>query len=178
MANTSSKKDDIGNTTNTIQNTNQNSKGTNMKKQSNDITTETTNNEVVGNARKSKELAQIDPNNILEITDNFFIEKTNDIYINIGDYLGKTIKIEGLIYAYEDTNGDILHAVVRNTPGCCGNDGLAGLDIRYNGEYPPENTWVEVVGVMGTDTVYNNPIPAIQVGTMTEKEPGNTFLSN
>ena len=78
----------------------------------------------------------------------------------------------------EDDNGDTCYAVVRNTPGCCGNDGLAGLDIRYDKDYPNENTWVEVIGVIGTDTMYGDVIPAIQVSSIIEKEEGTTFVTN
>ena len=131
-----------------------------------------------GKIRKSTEKAKADTNNMVEITDNFFIEQTNDLYINLNNYMGKTIKIEGLIYSYEDSNGDICYAVVRNTPGCCGSDGLAGLDIRYDEDYPEEDTWVEVIGVVGTDTMYGSKIPAIQVSSMKIKEKGTTFVTN
>lgn len=131
-----------------------------------------------GKIRKSTEKAKANTNNMVEITDNFFIEQTNDLYLNLNDYIGKTIKIEGLIYSYEDSNGDICYAVVRNTPGCCGNDGLAGLDIRYDEDYPAEDTWVEVIGVVGTDTMYGSEIPAIQVSSMKIKEKGTTFVTN
>ena len=40
----------------------------------------------------------------IEITDNFFIEQTNDIFLNLKDYIGKTIRMEGLIYTYIDQN--------------------------------------------------------------------------
>ena len=143
-------------------------------------TTAQTNGEIISNGviRKSEGRAQADMNNLVEITDNYFIEQTNDVYLNLNDYIGKTIKIQGLIYSYNDSNGDICYAVVRNTPGCCGNDGLAGLDIRYDGEYPEENTWVEVVGVMGKDTVYHSDVPAIQVSSLQETTEGTSFVTN
>ncbi len=116
---------------------------------------------------------------VLEITDNYFIEQTNDIYYNTDEYLDKTIKIAGLIYTYEDYNtGDTYYAVVRNTPGCCGNDGLAGLDIRYDGEYPKENAWVEIEGTLKTDVVAEEEVPAIQVTSITETEEGTSFVTN
>lgn len=122
---------------------------------------------------------EINENEVTEITDNFFIEQTNDIYYNLDDYIGKTIKLEGLIYYYEDyLKEDICYAVVRNTPGCCGSDGLAGLDIRYNGDYPKANTWVEVIGALNIDTVNGMEIPALQVFSMQEKEKGKTFVNN
>lgn len=128
--------------------------------------------------RKSTEKAKADTNNMVEITDNYFIEATNDVYLNLEDYIGKTIKMEGLVYSYQDNNGDTCYAVVRNTPGCCGSDGLAGLDIRYNEDYPEEDTWVEVIGVVGKDTMYGSEIPAIQVSSMKVKEKGTTFVTN
>ena len=128
--------------------------------------------------RKIKEKPTVDLNNMIEITDNFFIEQITDLSINLEDYIGKTIKIEGLIYSYEDYNGDICYAVVRNTPGCCGSDGLAGLDIRYFEDYPSEDTWVEIIGVVGTDVVFGSKIPAIHVETMNVKEAGVTFVTN
>ena len=143
------------------------------------VTTSTQTLQANGIVRKSSEKASADTTNMIQITDNYFIEQTNDIYVNIDDYIGKTVKIEGLIYSYEDDNGDTCYAVVRNTPGCCGSDGLAGIDIRYNEDYPDLDTWVEVIGVVGTDTMYGSEIPAIQVATMTVKEEqGTTFVTN
>ena len=57
-------------------------------------------------------------------------------------------------------------------------DGLAGVDIRYNGEYPEENTWVEVVGVVREDTVLGEVIPAIEVTSIEKTETGTTFVTN
>jgi uncharacterized membrane protein YcgQ (UPF0703/DUF1980 family) len=129
--------------------------------------------------RKSNEVPKADLTNILEIKDNFFIQQTNDLYYNTDDYIGKTIKIEGYVYSYEDyKTGEICYAVVRNTPGCCGADGLAGVDIRCNGEYPTEKTWVEVVGVMQTDIVDGEKVPAIQVSTIHETKEGVRFVTN
>ena len=122
--------------------------------------------------------SSIKAENIIEITDNYFIEKTNDIYVNTEDYIGKTVKFEGLVYSYEDTDGNTYYAVVRNTPGCCGNDGLAGIDIRYDKEYPKVNTWVEVQGVIEEETVDKTKIPAVKVSSMKEKEEGKTFVTN
>ena len=131
-----------------------------------------------GIIRKSAQKAKADTSNMLEITDNFFIEQTNDLYINMNDYVGKTIKIAGLIYSYKDSNGDTCYAVVRNTPGCCGADGLAGVDIRYYEDYPKDDTWVEVIGVLEKDTISGTEIPALQVASMEIKEKGTTFVTN
>ena len=47
----------------------------------------------------------------IEITDNFFIEQTNDVYINLKDYIGKTIKMEGFIYTYINEDGETSHII-------------------------------------------------------------------
>ena len=114
----------------------------------------------------------------LEITDNYFIEQTNDVYINLNDYIGKTVKMQGLVYIYEDGNGNAYHAVVRNTPGCCGNDGLAGLDIQYDGDYPAVNTWVEVIGIVDKYQVYNSDVPVLKITSIKETDTGVTFVTN
>lgn len=120
-----------------------------------------------------------DTDNTLEITDNYFIEQTNDIFYNTDDYIDKTVKIAGIIYTYKSYNsGETYYAVVRNTPGCCGNDGLAGLDIRYEGEYPEKDAWVEIEGTIKKDVVDGEEIPAIQVTSMQETEEGTTFVTN
>lgn len=145
---------------------------------SNSSSANSSNTQSSGRVKKSNEKANADTNNMIEITDNFFIEQTNDVYFNLDDYVGKTIKLEGLIYTYKTSKGEICYAVVRNTPGCCGNDGLAGLDIRYDEEYPAENTWVEVIGVVKSEKIDGTEIPAIQVSSMTIKETGKTFVTN
>lgn len=150
---------------------------TSQEENTTNIDTETQ-NASGANVRKAGEKVQGDTNNIIEIKDNYFIEATNDVYLNLDDYIGKTIKMQGLIYSYQDDNGDICYAVVRNTPGCCGSDGLAGLDIRYDGKYPEEETWVEVMGTIGKDIVFDSEVPAIQVTSLRETEVGKTFVTN
>ena len=35
-----------------------------------------------------------------------------------------------------------------SAPGCCGDDGEAGFEVRWEGEYPEQNDWVEAVGIL------------------------------
>lgn len=122
---------------------------------------------------------KVDFENIVEITDNYFIEQTNDVFYNMDEYVGKSIKMEGYIYTYEDPeSGETCYAVVRNTPGCCGADGLAGLDIRTTEKCPADKTWVEVIGIVGKETVYGDEIPVIKVASMTQKEEETGFVTN
>ena len=70
------------------------------------------------------------------------------------------------------------YAVVRNSPGCCGNDGLAGLDIKYDGEYPEENTWVTIEGKIEKQSIHGESIPIINLTSMQETPVGKTFVEN
>ena len=113
----------------------------------------------------------------LDITDNYFIAQTNDVYMNFEEYKGKTVRIEGYFYVYQDyTTGENYYAVVRNSPGCCGNDGLAGLDIKYDGEYPAEKTWIKVVGKIDKYSE-SDPTPVIIVSSLEEAPEGNGFVN-
>ncbi|MCC8022826.1 MAG: hypothetical protein LIO46_03470 [Clostridiales bacterium] len=86
---------------------------------------------------------------VLEITEKMFIGQINDIWYNAEDYLGKTIKYEGIFetYYYEATDRD-YHYVLRYGPGCCGDDGNVGFEVQWDGELPSVFDWVEVIGVV------------------------------
>ena len=88
-------------------------------------------------------------NEVVEITENLFIAQTNEIYLNSVDYLGKTIKYEGIfnVYEWEETD-TTYYQVIRYGPGCCGNDGVAGFEVIWDGDYPKQDDWVEVIGIL------------------------------
>jgi uncharacterized membrane protein YcgQ (UPF0703/DUF1980 family) len=91
---------------------------------------------------------------VVEIGEKMFIAQTNDIYLNAGDYLGKTIQLEGLFKA--EQYGDQSYCfVIRYGPGCCGNDGNAGFEIAWDNQnaeasYPAVDDWVKASGVLRT----------------------------
>jgi uncharacterized membrane protein YcgQ (UPF0703/DUF1980 family) len=118
------------------------------------------------------------PKDVIEITDNYFIQQTDDVYVNINDYVGKKIKLEGFVYPYLDQYGKTLYAIVRRSPGCCGDDGIVGLDVINEDGFPEKDTWVEVIGIVQTYSVNLETVPVIIVSSMQEKEPGVTFVSN
>ncbi|MDR3288048.1 MAG: hypothetical protein LBT22_01320 [Peptococcaceae bacterium] len=86
---------------------------------------------------------------VVEIREKLFVAQTNDIYYNPEDYLGKTIKYEGIFYVYEDSeSGATYYSVIRYGPGCCGIDKYAGFEVRWEQDYPRHDDWVEVAGVL------------------------------
>jgi uncharacterized membrane protein YcgQ (UPF0703/DUF1980 family) len=99
---------------------------------------------------------------VIEIKEKMFIAQTNDIYLNPGDYLGKTIKLEGLFIStrYEGYEHPYCF-VIRYGPGCCGSDGNAGFEIAWETAplqeteetetiFPESEAWVEAVGTLKT----------------------------
>ena len=91
------------------------------------------------------------------IREKMFIAQVNDVYLNRNDYMGKTIKLEGL-FKYGEAGGREYCFVIRNGPGCCGDDGQVGFEVSWlpPGEapesdrdvYPKINDWVEAQGVL------------------------------
>ena len=87
---------------------------------------------------------------VVNITEKMFVTYINEIYVNTQDYIGKTIKIEGM-YTAEEYNGNTYCYVYRKGPGCCGNDGsMCGFEFTYNGDMPEDNDWIEVIGTLRT----------------------------
>jgi uncharacterized membrane protein YcgQ (UPF0703/DUF1980 family) len=89
----------------------------------------------------------------VEIKEKMFIAQVNDVYLNPDDYVGKTIKLQGLFMKQD--NGSALppyYFVIRYGPGCCGNDGNAGFEVLWENKtvvYPKDEEWVEAVGTFG-----------------------------
>jgi zinc transport system permease protein len=96
---------------------------------------------------------------VVEIKEKMFIAQTNDVYLNPEDYMGRTIKLQGLFKKeWYDPQKDPYCFVLRYGPGCCGNDGNAGFEVAWNlknngsaeAEYPQEDDWVEAAGVLAS----------------------------
>lgn len=98
-------------------------------------------------------LGQSDPEKIdLEIREKMFVTQMTELWINTPDYLGKTIALEGMFSVYTSpTSGKSFYSVYRKSPGCCGNDGVTGLDVVWEDPsvaYPADNEWVRAVGTL------------------------------
>ena len=86
---------------------------------------------------------------VVEIRDKMFLTQTDEIYLNAGDYIGRTIRYEGIYTSFPTMPGqEAMHMVFRRAPGCCGNDGSAGFLVTWDGEYPNPNAWVQIEGVL------------------------------
>ena len=84
------------------------------------------------------------------IRENFFVQMITDIFMNLGDYLGKTIQYEGFVLPITEedfSDGPEKFAVVRIAI-CCGPDNAPIGFACIGKDAPPENAWVRVIGVL------------------------------
>jgi uncharacterized membrane protein YcgQ (UPF0703/DUF1980 family) len=103
----------------------------------------------------AKRESPVSEKGVIEIKEKMFISQVNDVYLNPEDYLGKTIKLEGLFKT--DQGYDKTYCfVLRYGPGCCGYDGNVGFEVLWNKDnerkksYPREDAWVEATGELKT----------------------------
>jgi len=94
----------------------------------------------------------INEENIIEIRERMFIQQILDIYTNTDEYLGKTVRFEGIYGENPGRDGEEpTRFVFRHAPGCCGYDGMVGLLVILGDCPAPEpNAWVEATGKVDT----------------------------
>lgn len=84
------------------------------------------------------------------IHDKLFVATLNDIYTNLDDYGDILVTFEGNLVrgSFDDPDfaGTEYPFVYRLGPGCCYNDLYAGMYLEYDGNIPPDDTWVKVSG--------------------------------
>ena len=93
---------------------------------------------------------------VIEIKEKMFAAQVNDVYLNIKDYLGKTIKLEGIFKSelYQGKEEPYCFVVRYGPGGCCGLDANVGFEVAWAKEkaepYPAAESWVEATGVLKT----------------------------
>jgi uncharacterized membrane protein YcgQ (UPF0703/DUF1980 family) len=86
---------------------------------------------------------------VIVIKEKMFVAQSNDIYYNSDEYLGRTIRYEGIFKIYDDpVMEERYYSVIRYGPGCCGIDQNAGFEISWDGTFPKLDDWVEVEGIL------------------------------
>jgi uncharacterized membrane protein YcgQ (UPF0703/DUF1980 family) len=99
------------------------------------------------------------------------------------DYLGKTIKLEGLFKREQYLGEDAVYCfVLRYGPGCCGNDGNTGFEVAWDGPeeagYPAVDEWVEAVGTLKTYEEDGYPYLYLSLSSLrTLEERGAEFVT-
>jgi len=95
--------------------------------------------------------SDVDPGNeVHEITERFFAMQFFEISINTEEFLGRTIRYEGMfITHYWEYTDEYFHLVYRYTEGCCNPVEPLGLEVYLDGIDPlPDGAWVEVTGIL------------------------------
>jgi len=121
--------------------------------------------EAVPDAPSTADSAEAD----IVIDEFFFAGRLNDIFTNLNDYTGKSVRYEGFVYRLE-AGAPAPFAVVRRYY-CCGPDAyLVGLPCQYSGEIPGNDAWVEVTGVLAKEEDETGEFPVLQVTGLTVQE--------
>lgn len=94
---------------------------------------------------------------VIEIGERFFIQQCDDVFFNPESYAGKALRLQG-IYQQEQYGEEEAptHYVIRRTPGCCGDDGMAGFRVQADADtlqWPQPDDWVEVTGLVVLEEV-------------------------
>ncbi|MDR2482014.1 MAG: metal ABC transporter permease [Treponema sp.] len=119
-------------------------------------------------ARESASGAK-DRGKVIDIKEKMFIAQTNEVYLNQEDYLGKTLRLQGLFKVQEGYEKP-LYFVIRYGPGCCGFDGSAGFEVAWDAGhgagYPDVDAWVEATGEFKTYEEDGYPYPYIALSDL------------
>ena len=122
-----------------------------------------------------------DSDGVIEITERFFVNQTMEVISNPDQYMGRTIRLEGMFWNITCVvTGEQLYFVVRNTDGCCGPIEPIGFELRIDGfDPPPHDAWVEVEGILERYTgIWNQNILRLEVVALTAmSERGAEFVT-
>jgi len=115
-------------------------------------------------------LAACTPNeesdNALVIGDRFFVTQVIDVFVNLPEYMGRTIRYEGIFRTVDwfPTPHDNF-IVYRYTMSCCGQDPIGFEVLLPPGVRPFDDfSWVEVTGVVEE----SHGFPAVRITSIVE----------
>jgi len=94
---------------------------------------------------------------IIEIDDSIFGFKVRHILLNPDDYVGRTVRYEGLFQTQHCPTTGSFYMVNRSMAGCCGGDGYIGFEVYLGDIEPPPND--AQVEVYGTFELYEVELP-------------------
>ena len=115
---------------------------------------------------------------VVEIEERFFLTQVNHIMRNADEYVGRTIRYEGMFRAFYWPATGTFHMVHRFTLGCCGNDGITGFEVYLGDIEPfPDDVWVEIVGGLEWYEVDGLRVLRVVATSITEMdEPGREVV--
>ncbi len=114
--------------------------------------------------------------NIL-IKDETFITQLDDIFINLDEYIGKTLKIQGIVKVIDDSNFSITRLYDMDH-GDHTDEVFVGIDANYSGNIPSHDTWVEASGVIDKQLKNGEEKPVLKIQTISKIEAGLEKVTN
>ena len=115
---------------------------------------------------------------ILEIGDRFFATRIHDILFDPNRYVGRAIQYEGIFWRFPLPEGN-LDMVFRLLSSCCTSMEV-GFEVYLNEvARVPNDTWVEVLGILEPFDYQGQTFFRLQVISMEERpERGVDFVFN
>ena len=126
---------------------------------------------------------------VVEIRENMFITQINAINLNPRDYIGRTIRLEGMFRHFQ-WDGNNMYFVIRTTPGCCEDFGEIGFRVTWKPDYqgfddgsdgktyPTRDDWVEAQGVLNYFERFGQPMLYIALSELNVLERrGREFVT-
>ena len=102
----------------------------------------------------------------LSVLSNIMVQaEVNNIYTNSSDYIGKTIKVTGPYYSqyWQETGLTYHYVMIVEGDACC----RLGLEFKIAGNFPQQDTMIEVTGVLGKYTELKSTFIYISADSMT-----------
>lgn len=103
---------------------------------------------------------------IIELGDDEeFVEKLDELHINLNEYVGREVSYEGVIYKIEDEENPIyiVGRYFEEAHGDHSHENFFGLQGLYEGQWPEEDTWVKVKGTVAKSNFNGEELPAIKI---------------
>jgi len=108
---------------------------------------------------------------VFEISERFYVMQFMEVQFNREDFLGRTIRYEGIFGLMEWYGSDSFYFVYRNVIGCCGPEGTLGFELYMNDKRAPEiGAWVEVTGILESFIYVDQEFLRLSVTSLIEKD--------
>lgn len=124
------------------------------------------------NAENGMAQAEVSPDGSLVINSQYFVNMVDDLYLNLDDYLGKKVRIQGFgIRMKNFTDRQIV--VSRYVMTCCAAD-ASGVGLMIEGDEVAnfkEDDWMDAEGTIDFVDYDGDRIPLIHITKLTPMKP-------
>ncbi|MFV0242542.1 MAG: hypothetical protein ACK5H4_21220 [Lacrimispora sphenoides] len=103
---------------------------------------------------------------LTKLSSTMVFSEVYNMMISPEEYMGKTIKAEGIFQVYQDSNNNNFYALVIADATACCQQGLELIwdgDLTYPDDYPDENSEIEITGVYQSYIEEGNTYYYVQV---------------